>query len=380
MKKVLAKAHQDALANAVTSLRDIPKFEVLIRILSNHGDNTAVSCCEIDVLNWEKVPIPVESIVCLTPRCAAGDLSKLINKQLHADDRSRLWQTNWPLDPHFPTLDLLFTVRSDRPPKSLRIFPTRVDVARHINAIEVYVNARRAFKGEVTNLFGSVLPLETVTEDDPTADLFKLVIPVDPEDLEPIGDEVGDYPVLRFKVLEFIIDETADATSEEFTIGRIQVFDLAGTPLAFQNCLFEPVNCGDCTSLRTLFNTDKTARESSSYTFWRGTIVAEGRPFIRPTFDAMTRVSAIEIRHQDVQMRPGSGQSAVSKMRIMFDGRSIWAGRLFPKGAEESSAPQVSFLFFVSDPKLKEAVNAASIGRRQGRVAVDYLSSFLSGP
>jgi hypothetical protein len=46
---------KEVLANAVTSPHAMQKFEVLIRILNNHDDDTTISCCEIDVLNWEKV-------------------------------------------------------------------------------------------------------------------------------------------------------------------------------------------------------------------------------------------------------------------------------------------------------------------------------------
>ena len=322
---------------------------VVVRITENHGNPTAVSCSEIDVLGAKKTPLPVVSSIIEPGHRRDPNLSKLFDRRLIKSEPESVWEFEWP--PQLPDrfLDIKITVRLETAIESLRIWPCALAGDKGIKHFQVLVDGAVVHEGELERDFGQVIPLH-VADSAPSTNikLSEFMTPVIKEETFE-SDAFGEYALMSCFCLQFDIHGSYVST-KKFGLSAIRVFDVNGEQM-------DPVNdaiilgerCGNY-DFERVFSKDFGDGED-----WTGDY-GEIHPRVTVKFPMKTVVGAVEI----VNMRSeytGSNYS-VKKMSIHFDGRLMWSGRLSVKGRRDADVwkPPSTFVFFLPDPRYKDKV------------------------
>ena len=139
--------HHSSSSSIISSLNSdrANAHEIRIRVFSNCGNASFISCSGIDVLNDRKQNVPISSITLEPKRNAPNDLlinsskrksltksnsatnlnlydfSKLTNGSVMEKDESKCWHAEWPPEYPMKYIDIVLIVKSPSQIDSIRI-------------------------------------------------------------------------------------------------------------------------------------------------------------------------------------------------------------------------------------------------------------------
>jgi hypothetical protein len=304
----------------------------------------------------------VRSLFLKSPQHVTTEIGRLLDGRMRNEDQETLWEIPFVPEPGGASIDLQFTLYSDHPPAAIRFWHSRVDQTKNIRKIDVYVNGHVVFQGELNNLFGSVVQLGSDFVERPTLAMGGS------EDPECPRDEFGDYPIVRFQSIEFVVEETRDPKSERFSLGRMGMFGLDGTLFVVEKASFGLANCTECDVPSQLFGQRRNAFGPIP-SCWMGKFTGEGRPRISAKFENWVRMACVQIIQEDSdEPHPAT---IVTKLRINLDGKSVWSGRIAGKTPKTGIEPIATYAFLDGCPTIKDTILQQGKAARAELLATD---------
>jgi hypothetical protein len=321
------------------------EFTMVLRIKANYGSNSAISCSRIDILGSGRTPIPIKTMSLSKAIDRDCHLQCLFDGQYYKEETEKRWEIPWPPTP-YKAVDIVISVCSPDPPSWLRIFPITGDKSKNIRLIDVYLENKLMYQGEVNHSIGSVIELHDCGKGDDLA-------AVELEECDSPKDSFGLLPVLECLSLEFLVDDLVDRTSLEFGFRFIRFYDTAGSVLKLvPEVLIHCDNCGQCTGSPF---TDETFLGNSFFPhIWSGEFLKFSKPKITVSWPGHQKIGCIEIRNASGILQ----NLAVRTMRIQTHGRTVWVGKLaFASGKDaEHWRANSTFAFLVGDPQIKDRI------------------------
>ena len=139
-----------------TEPQKIATTKLTIRIHSNWGNQTKISCNEIDFLDIRGSRIDVFSCHHVTVH-DRKPISKLTNSVL--TDESDVWIEEWPPSDHSDDITLEFVLPKDPEVQMVRVWPSHNDVTQNIKNVTVYADDYKVFSGDFPYDIGSNIHL-----------------------------------------------------------------------------------------------------------------------------------------------------------------------------------------------------------------------------
>jgi hypothetical protein len=244
----------------------------------------------------------------------------------------------------------------------LRIWPNQIDETQTVKDLTVTIAGTPPFNCSLERRCATVIPIFSAA---PPTDISECLAGLElVTDGDRITDEYGEFPVLRFKKLEFVVWES-DSRTQQFGLKQIRLFNLQGDSIMLppEICLLTVVGCGTCAKLDLLVPTGKPT-ESLQDT-WIGQF-AEPRPRIAITFPEPVAISAIEIENGDIFEED---DVALKFMQVFADDVSVWSGRLNRRQVGSVEAQRgVTFVFFVQSQEIQGKIrNRTVLPMRTGK-------------
>jgi hypothetical protein len=328
---------------------------ILIRIFSNHGHASLVGLAEIDVMSVTKTALPIAKIEIVGEYKHNSALPYLVDRDFIKKDDDRIWKHQWPPESPATTVDILLTIEDSGSLETLRIWPDSLDITRSAKGIQVYVDDRKVYSGELEPNFGSVISLRESGGEELLPEVKALLETKRARQDERILDEDGQtFPLLEFQVLEFqVLDKYA--APQAFGLSMIRMYDVVGQLIAIDpdRSSFEIKNCGPCSELDRLFMRRQT-KFGEGFVPWRGTTL-EGTPRIIAKFEDPVKALAIEIVNADIAHT--DEDIAVGKMQVLADNRSLWVGKLKHRTSlSMDRKPNSTFVFTICTVEVKRRV------------------------
>jgi hypothetical protein len=341
--------------NLLEGVQGVETHTILIRIVSNHGHPSLVSLSEIDVMADSKVVVPISKVEVVGDRKQSPLLVRLTDREFIKKDDALIWKHSWPPTPPAASLDILLTVDTTATLDCLRIWPDSVDPTRSVKTIQVYVDEKRLYHGDVESSFGSMIGLTEVAGPELLPDVKALLDSKKSPYEKKLMDEYGwVFPILEFSSIEFqVLDVFAGV--HQFALSMIRLYYVDGQLLSFEpdRVRFEAHNCGQCADLSRLFSRRSTDLDES-FIPWSGTTTS-GIPRIVARFDEPVKVVAIEIVNSDITHT--EEDMAVERMQVLVDSRSLWVGKLNRRTpVSQERRPNSTFVFTVCSEEVRRLV------------------------
>jgi hypothetical protein len=213
----------------------------------------------------------------------------------------------------------------------------------------------QSFDYEVDRRLSTIIPiLEKVQPSDLHEILANLTLVTE---ADRIVDEFGEFPLLRFKKLEFV---TWDSYSKHGQFGlKLRLFDVRGNLMLLPRevCDVRVLGCGNCGNIDLLVPTGTSEQD---HKMWLGQFAVE-RPQIVLNFGDPIALSGIQILNGDFLEHD---DIACKFMQIFVDDCSIWAGKLNrrPQGSTDATRNSTFVFFSCSDQLREKVIHEAILG------------------
>ena len=145
---------------------DQPKIQTIkltIWIHSNWGNQTKISCNEIDFLDVTGSRIDVFSCKHITVH-EKKTITTLTNSIL--TDENHVWVEEWPPSDHSDDITLEFILPEEPEVQMIRVWPSHNDVTQNIKNVTVYANDFKVFSGDFPYDIGGNIHLEMPLKSD----------------------------------------------------------------------------------------------------------------------------------------------------------------------------------------------------------------------
>jgi hypothetical protein len=271
------------------------------------------------------------------------------------NDDSQIWKHDWPPETS-SGVGLILTVDDPRPLEAIRIWPDSIDPTRTVREMEVFLDAKMVFRGEVEGEFGSIVKLEGAVSPDALPEVRALLEAQSRVDAQrPVHDSSGMVmPILSYQNFEFQILDALPG-NRSFALSMIRFYASDGQVMWFgpDAVNYEIANCASPLDVRAVFARRNTSIDAG-FVPWSARRV-DGVPKILAKFETPIRPVAIEIVNSDMVLT--EEDLSVAKMQVIADNRSLWIGKLNRRRSGEAGGRKNStFLFTVCDPKLKALI------------------------
>ncbi|EAX93243.1 hypothetical protein TVAG_156070 [Trichomonas vaginalis G3] len=130
---------------------------IKIKIFSNWGNPTTISCAELSFVNDLGSKLPISTAMFNGQKQEEKLKALWDHGSIEAD--SNTWKEEWPPEAPSAFHVLLFSVKSQDRVTGIRVWPNLQDTSTNIREISVSMNHNKVFKGELPKDFGMVIPI-----------------------------------------------------------------------------------------------------------------------------------------------------------------------------------------------------------------------------
>lgn len=343
--------------------------EIRIRVFSNYGHPSLISCSEIDIINEKRQTTPISSITIEPKRNAANDMlinsskrrsltksrsesnlnlydfSKLTNGTVMEKDESQYWHAEWP--PEFPLkfIDIVIIVKTPYQIDSLRIWPNKIDQTKNFKHISIFLDQNLLYDNELENEFGLVIPLQKFDS------LGNSRVIGSRELTNRVSDSFGILPVKATTSIEIGFLQAYDS-KYFFGLQQIKIYDSQGESIdLISKGMIECFNCGDKPEKEV--NSIFTIDEPDINFKWIGQLNKDSRIVIK--FIEATIISAVAL----VTLPENIEQSSLSikQIKIKCNGVNVWCGAINRGDYESKHArDRTSIIFLYDSSTIKEKI------------------------
>lgn len=343
--------------------------EVRIRIFSNYGHPSLISCSEIDVLNEKRQTIPISTIKIEPKRNAPNniliessnrrsltrsrsetnlnlnDFSKLTNGSIMEKNESEYWHAEWP--PQFPMkyIDVVVIVKTSSQIDSLRIWPNKFDTSQNFKHVSIFLDQNLLYDNdELANEFGIVIPLQMF-------DMEGKSRIIGSRQQIHVSDDFGILPVKAINDIEIGFLQSYSSKAY-FGLQQIILFDSEGDAIDLESKgLIQCFNCGNDSAkdVKSIFSNNEPA-----YNFkWIGELNKDSKISIKFADDIIiSAVAFVTLPENAEQISLG-----VKQIKIKFNGFNVWCGMInrgYPES--EKAKERTHFIFLYDNSAIKEKV------------------------
>lgn len=362
--------HTSSLINIKSESQKTNSNEIRIRVFSNYGNPSFISCSEIDIINQERQKVQILSIKLEPKRNAVDemindsrkkqgipksssannlnnlfDFSKLTNGSVMEGDEYDYWHAAWP--PEFPMkyVDIVINVKSKSLIDSLRIWPNKNDTTQNFKHISVFLDQHLLFDNEIENEFGLVIPLHKFDSQGNSRIIgFR-------EEINHVTDDYGIIPVKAITKIEIDFLQSYRC-SDQFGLQMIKFYNSDGDPIdVTTKGLIECINCGD-ESTKTIDSVFSTKELDPTFK-WICELNNDSKILVK--FLEATIISAImfitlpeSFSHIDL---------AIKQVRIKSNGINTWCGKI-DRGDNnlENARARTNIIFLYDNLNIKEKI------------------------
>ncbi|OHT11139.1 hypothetical protein TRFO_01026 [Tritrichomonas foetus] len=310
--------------SAPTAQINVESHEIKIKMKSNHGDPSTISCSKIDVIGTSNVPIEISKIEIVPDQTTdnGDEYKKLINGSLIKEVPDEMWKMKWPPPPPLKSVDIILTVYSNSPITALRIWPIPLDTSQNIREVVVSLDKKVFYRGEIPKDFGKVVAFTIYDENGKEIDRSYLL------DQPPYeSDKWGLIPFRASTKIEIQVFSAYSTKSTFFGLQQILMFDRDGMYLDIRDfSLISAVDCGETKYLaeELFWDPSEKTKMISKKMLWKAELTKNSK--INIAFQEPTLISAIAF----VTLKPVADPFDVGAkhVRITADKTILWSGKL----------------------------------------------------
>ncbi|OHS94365.1 hypothetical protein TRFO_11235 [Tritrichomonas foetus] len=310
------------------------RHEVIIRINSNWGNGSRISCSKIDIIGSQKKPLTINKITMFPIQDTIIDFDCLVSGSLIKDKDDPVWSMKWPPEAPLKNIDLIFDIMTSDSLETIRIWPISFNIDENIKNASIIVDKMLIFSGNLANDFGITIPLN---------DMMNKKKPIDYKPF-PI-DHFGILPFRAITSLTIHIMESYKS-SERFGLQQIILFDGEGDFFDVrEKAIVSAEYCGsNGKTILDIFYGPNEKRSNESKKMWQADLTKSSRIMIR--FQHPILISAVSI----ITLRPVPGpiDVGVKKVRIVAGKNTVYTGKLahdFPHFDDSRECTNVIFLY-----------------------------------
>ena len=329
----LLKLLGDARASSKDVSQPTSVRVVKVRVHSNYGHPTTVSCSEMDVLGTNRRRLNILSVAAEPIKQDKAVLSRLVNGKLFKTTESECWTAKWPPEPPLISFEIGLMVNGSEDIHSLRIWPVEHDLTQNIRHVSVLLDRKVVFDGELKADFGNVISLSM--EDEGV---------LRSERCQKIRDSFGVLPVKPISQMSIEVLR-AYAGNKEFGLRHIRLYDKNGEWFDVRETgVIEAIDCGNVEPpIQLFYDPQEVLQEGVRRKLWKGELHSGSRIVVR--FREPTQITAVLIIA--LKPVPGPVDIGVKHVRITTDGIRRWTGRMkhdVPKFYDDRECTNVIFL------------------------------------
>ena len=282
--------------------------EVTVRMISNYGNGTKISCSKIDILDRNHLPIKLKTAYIPPYKNTYNKVSRLFEGQVVKDDE--IWEWPWPQPNGF--FEVKIEILSKTKPEFIRIWPNIKAQDANIKEIGIFYDDAPVYRGIVDDKQGRILPLSRQScEQEIRLAPFSASI-----DVIRRSDALGVLPIQIVESLAIKILGTYNQ-SLKFCIQLVKLYDFNGNPInIIDNSRVRTEGCGESCCPDVIFQ-----ETSQSYT---GNFTSSSKiiiEFIKPI-----PIAAVELFNV-YNHTPGLNMG-ISRASIWTDENMRWVGKV----------------------------------------------------
>jgi len=339
-KTVLSAKGRDSCPNLSKTSDSV---QIRIEIISNWGHDSKVSCSALDFLGYDKSTIKIQSMSIEPPSIDRASMACLTNGVLIKPDNMQKWEQNWPPEPPFTSITLVFHINPSPQLEFVRVWPC-TDVTKNIKQVRIQMNRKTIFKGDFPSEFGSIVALRDENGFLKASDSGTRVVIAYPN-----NDTFGVLPSIRTFAVDIYILETY-GTNQVFGLHMIRVFDTNAFPIFANNStVYEAVECGDHEYPESLFKDMKPKlleNPNTKFEGWCGEIKSK-KTAISIRYSQPQQIAAIMLVNM-LAVNP-SAECGVKKVMIRLNGHLVWTGRVLKRQDSDTGGYENSTIAFITD-------------------------------
>jgi len=330
-KKIIKNAKSQPCVVPISS----KLHEIRVKILSNYGDAKEVSCSEIDVLDQQKISIPIIEYSYAQEWRPTKQLSELFNRVLIKNDVGSIWKEDWPPSYPYTYLELVIRLETSRIIDSLRIWPQQFNKFSNIKDVVVYYDGSIVYSGILDPDFCSYVPLR-FTSSFISPDLASTV----PNIVENVVDSFGIVPIPRTSNIDVsVLSVYGDGVF--YGLSHIRIYRFDGELIDASNVVIRSHETG--LNMSCLFNEPEDSG-SMFFESWKARF--NNKSGFSIVFPYPMAIACIEFTNFYTDLdTPSCG---VKKAVVRINGNPVWIGsfgqRNFIIDDEDSSLMQYIFL------------------------------------
>ena len=339
------KRHAETLAKITTfdsHVHDPTKW-VHIKITSNWGNPSMISCGEIDLLTiqGEHIPILKTNIQGTKEHCS---LKELFDSDLNHD-----WKYSWPPEEPYTAYTLLIGIDPSYTVHSMRVWTSSTDPSMNIKDVTVSIGKNVLFNGEFPKDFGQNIFLY--------------------EPQSPAINQIKQPSPFIFTPTKITIRPLSSyGQTHSFALGMIILFDSDGKQIIGSSNV--AIKCGNEESskyadklLRKIPNNSEYYNDSEFY--FSAPFEKNGEIVITVFNDIQIGAIVLLNPYPSNSFNP---QQSLKSAVVSFDDRVEWIGRVkLRTGDELSERARGTFIFFVEDKKFQQKVKNTFPDRKDSK-------------
>ena len=323
---------------------------VKIKIYSNWGHPSILSCVELDFVDSRGNTLPIKSAM-FNKQKATEKMKPLWNHDFNTD--VQLWSESWPPEAPHNSHQLLFSVKAKEGITGIRVWPNLKDVTTNIRQVSISIDHVKVFKGEFSQDIGMVIPIEKAVLDEQLVPKQPQLVSFAPSKISfHLKSTYGNTSVVGLHQL-FLINNEGNIIpiNDKFKL----VFD-DHKPLKEESMLNRPIP-------------NDTKYELDKFEPWTADITG-----LDPTITILSKK-----RHEigaiifiGPLLHEGTPDIHVKNISIDFDGKQSWVGRIKHRVLEEEFEFMcATYVFFNEDKEYQNLVRTTVIPERKEK---DYIA------
>ena len=320
------------------------KSLIKIKILSNWGHESEVSCHKIDILNDKNTILNVNHYAFNIPKNKPTNLVQLFNTGNSSSTMCGDWTEQWPPEKPFESHKIFIGVDEDCI-GGIRVWPSS-DFTKNIKEVSISINGTKVFKGDFPKdipefiSFGTVLanPMNSVREGSIVFTPHRITI----------------CPLATY------------GNTTVFGINTIMFFDKDGNKIEI-NKLYS-ITAMKCKPTANMVMLTKEPASDAKYEMEMfETWSAEPVTNSLLCFITKKKISIGAIVILNPLLHPDTPDIEVSRAKILFDGKCMWNGRFKRRGVEQPNERDcANYIFFHEDIDYQKDIREKAFPLRRG--------------
>lgn len=319
---------------------------VKIKIFSNWGNPTTISCAELSFVNDLGSKIPISTAMFNGQKQEEKLKSLWDHGTIEADQNT--WKEEWPPEAPSTSHVLIFSLKTSDRVTGIRVWPNLLDTSTNIRQISVSLNHNKVFKGELPKDFG-------------------MVIPINDENIIHRHYETEEFTNIKFNPQRItILCKNTYGKTFVYGIHQILFINYQGELInAASKYTIQLENFKNLTDNQLLFRPISSSKnyDAEKYTPWTAEALTD-----HPTlsFVSKKRIPLGCIIIIGPLLHDGSPDIHLKYFSIFFDGKLMRSSRVKHRILEEEFEYLcATYLFFNDDPEFQKNVRETIIPRRE---------------